>query len=295
MRALLVVAGVLVFLAGVQLFVFPLRTDRWFAWTVDPPMTAVFLGAAYWSSLAFEWAAARRRRWCDARISVPTVFVFTTLTLVATLLHVDRFHFGPEHQFGTRVVTWAWLVVYAVVPVLMVVLVVVQARVPGVDRPRTHALPSWVRGVIAAEAVLLLAVGTGLFVVPGRVGSWWPWMLTPLTARAVGAWCIGLGVAAAHAWYEDDVHRLRPAAWAFLVFAVLQAVALARHGEALDPGRASTWIYVAFLASAALIGVVVLVGASRADRDDARIVDLRPPAGSDGAVDAPPGRPLPRR
>ena len=36
----------LVFLAWVELFVFPLRTSDWFAWTVDPPMTAVFLGAA---------------------------------------------------------------------------------------------------------------------------------------------------------------------------------------------------------------------------------------------------------
>src|SRR4249919_2285581 len=96
MRALLITAGALVFLAGVQLFVFPLRTDRYFSWTIHPPMTAVFLGAAYWSSLAFEWSAARRTRWADARIAVPTVFVFTTLTLVATLVHRDKFHFGSE-------------------------------------------------------------------------------------------------------------------------------------------------------------------------------------------------------
>ena len=37
MRALLVAAAVLVFLAGVQLFVFPLRTETYFAWTVLRP------------------------------------------------------------------------------------------------------------------------------------------------------------------------------------------------------------------------------------------------------------------
>lgn len=287
MRALLVVAGVLVFLAGVQLFVFPLRTDRWFAWTIDPPMTAVFLGAAYWSSLAFEWSAARRRHWCDARISVPTVFVFTTLTLVATLVHLDRFHFGAEHEVGTRAVTWAWLAVYAVVPVLMVVLVVVQLRVPGVDRPRTHRLPRWVRGVIAVEAALLLFVGVALFAVPGRTAGWWPWALTPLTARAVGAWCLGLGVAAAHACVEDDLRRLRPAAWAFVVFAALQSVALLRHGSVLRAERPATWVYLAFLAVAAVVGVVVLLGAARAEREDGRelVVDVRPRAAS--GVDGP--------
>ena len=100
MRILLVVAGVLVFLAGVQLFVFPLRTDRFFAWTIAPPMTAVFLGASYWSALAFEWSAAAQRRWSDARIAIPTVFVFTTLTLVATLVHIRQV--PPRHRVRDR-------------------------------------------------------------------------------------------------------------------------------------------------------------------------------------------------
>ena len=134
MRRLLVVAAVLVFLAGVQLFLFPLRTATYFAWTVLPPMTAVFLGAAYWSSMVFEASAARARVWADARISVPTVFVFTTLTLVATLVHRDKFHFGAENPFSTRLVTWIWLGIYVVVPILMVVLAVVQIRQTR-DRP----------------------------------------------------------------------------------------------------------------------------------------------------------------
>lgn len=264
MRALLWVAGVLVFLAGVQLFVFPLRTATYFAWTIEPPMTAVFLGAAYWSSLAFEWTAARRRWWCDARIAVPTVFVFTALTLVATLVHVDRFHFGAEHDTSTRVVTWVWLAIYAVVPVLMVVLTWVQVRQPGVDRPRRQRLPRPLRAVLVLEAAGLLLVGLALFVVPDRSAGGWPWPLTPLTARAVGAWCLGLGVAAAHACWEDDVVRLRPAAVAFGWFAGLQSLALLRHGGDLDWARPTAWLYVLFLASAALIAAWVLSDARAA-------------------------------
>jgi hypothetical protein len=159
MRVLLVAAGVLVFLAGVQLFLFPLRTERYFSWTIDVPMTAVFLGASYWSSLVFEWSAARRTRWVDARIAVPTVFVFTTLTLVATLVHRDKFHFGSELEASTRAVTWIWTAIYAVVPIAMVVLMVVQSRQPGVDPPRTRPLAAWIRVVIALEALLLLGGG----------------------------------------------------------------------------------------------------------------------------------------
>lgn len=263
MRTLLWVAGVLVFLAGVQLFVFPLRTATYFAWTIEPPMTAVFLGAAYWSSLAFEWSAARRRWWCDARIAVPTVFVFTTLTLVATLVHVDRFHFGPEHATSTRVVTWVWLAIYTLVPVLMVVLTVRQLRLPRHDRSRARALPAAMRVVLVVEAAGLLGIGVALFAVPSRTANWWPWALTPLTARAVGAWCIGLGVAAAHARWEDDVARLRPAAAAFVWFAGLQAIALVRHGDDLQWDHAAAWVYVAFLLGAAVLGSWVLLAARR--------------------------------
>lgn len=258
MRALLVVAGVLVLLAGVQLFVFPLRTDRWFAWTIEPPMTAVFLGASYWSAAVFEWSASRARRWCDARISVPSVFVFTSLTLVVTLAHLEPFHLGAEFAASTRAVTWAWIVIYAVVPLLMVVVWIRQVRVAGIDPPATARLAPVLRIVVAVQAVVFLAVGAWLLIDPGGADEWWPWSISALTGRAIGAWVLALGVAAAHAVLENDRVRVRPAAWADLAFAVLQGVALARHGDDLDWGRPASWIYVAVLVAMAGIGVATL-------------------------------------
>lgn len=272
MRVLLLVAAALVFLAGVQLFAFPTRTDEWFAWTIDPPMTAVFLGAAYWSSLALELSAARARAWADARIAVPTVFAFTTLTLVVTLVHLDRFHTGAEHAGGTRAVTFAWIAVYAVVPVLMVVVALVQHRVPGTDPPRTAPLSRPVAIVVGGLAVGLLGLGAALLVAPERTADVWPWTLTPLTGRAIGAWLVGLGVAAAHALVERCAHRVRPAAWALVTFGALQGLALARHGEDLDWSRPASWVYVAVLVVAVVVGATVLRAADRAER--AGVIDL---------------------
>lgn len=265
MRVLLVVAGVLVLLAGVQLFVFTERTATHFAWTIQPPLTAAFLGAAYWSAAAFEWSAARARTWADARISVPAVFVFTTLTLVATLLHLDKFHFGSSFGFGTQAVTWAWLAIYTSVPVMMAVLWWRQWRAPGVDPPRTHPYPMWLRVVVAAQAVLLLVVGVALFLFPTRTGArpdsagtWWPWQLTPLTSRAVGAWAFSLGVAATHALWEHDSRRVRPAAIAYLAFAVLETVAVLRYPATGEWDSTAGVVYEVFLASAAIVGVATL-------------------------------------
>jgi hypothetical protein len=236
-RVLLLVAAALVLLAGVPLFVFPLRTADWFAWTVASPMTAVFLGASYWASAVLEVGGARARTWPQGRISVPAVAVFTLLTLVATLLHLPLFHLGADQAPGTRAVAWGWLVVYAVVPVAMLAVLVRQRRLPAAAGDRTARLPRWVRGLLLALAVLLGLAGAALWLAPAQAG-WWGWELTPLTARAVGAWCLGLAVAAVHARVEDDVVRVRPLGATSLAFVLLHVAALARHGAEV------TWVSV---------------------------------------------------
>lgn len=260
MRILLLVAGVLVFLAGVQLFVFPDRTAERFAWTIDPPMTALFLGAAYWSALALEVSAARSRTWAGARIAVPAVFTFTTTTLVVTLLHLERFHLGAEHPGATRAVTWAWIAIYATVPAMMAAAWLGQRRVAGEDPPRTRRLPGPVRATVAVLVVLLVVAGTVALLVPDTAARWWAWPLTPLTARAIGAWAIGLAVAGAHALWEDDVERVRPAAWAFLSFAALEALALVRGRHDVDWSDPAAAVLVAVLVAAVAVGAAVLAG-----------------------------------
>lgn len=264
MAVLLWTAAVLVFLAGVQLFVFTERTDEYFAWTINPPLTAAFLGASYWSAVAFEASAARARRWADARIAVPTVFVFTVLTLVVTLVHIENFHLGDEFGAGTQAVTWAWIAVYTVVPVLMVVVAVTQVRGGAIDPPRRSELPPWLRGVVDVQCVMFLVLGAALLVAPTDAAAVWPWQLSALTGRAVGAWVFSLGIAAGHALWERDLHRLTPAAVAYLAFGVLQAVALARYPDTVDWGDGETIVYVAFLASTVVTGGGALLLRSRA-------------------------------
>ncbi|HEY5699869.1 MAG TPA: hypothetical protein VIT01_20365 [Acidimicrobiales bacterium] len=239
-------AAALVFLAGVQLFVFPLRTDEYFAWTIASPMTAVFLGAAYWSAVGLEVAAARAEGWAGARIALPTVFVFTALTLVVTLIHLDLFHLGSDFALNTRLVTWLWLAIYGGVPVLMVVAYARQRRV-GLATPPPSGLPVVVRVVLVVLAVVLLGFGFSLLVAPSWADGGWPWALTPLTGRAIGAWLIGLGVAAADARALDDAPSLRPLGATGVLFGVLQGVALLRYGDELAWDEAAAYGYVAFL------------------------------------------------
>jgi hypothetical protein len=144
-------------------------------------------------------------------------------------MHLGRFHLGGQFATGIRIVTAAWIAIYILVPVLMLIVLAVQARTRGIDPPRSAPLPVWLYGVLAAQAIVFLAVGIGLFTAPRQAAPLWPWKLTPLVAQATAAWLISLGAAAAQALLERDARRLRPAAVGYLLLAVLQAVASARY------------------------------------------------------------------
>lgn len=257
LRRVLYFAAVLVFLAGVQLFVFPLRTDRFFAWTIRAPMTAVFLGASYWSAMALELGAARSARWSSARVAVPAVFVFTTITLVVTLVHLRLFHLGGNFPPNTRAVTWAWLAIYVLVPVVLAAGWLAQRATSTVVAPPA-GLPTLVRAVLIGLAIVLLGLGAALLIAPTWADAAWPWALTPLTGRAIGAWLVGLGTAAAHARIIDDRASLRPLGLTGVVFGVLQAIALARHGNQLDWTGAPAAGYVLVLVTLTAVSAWLL-------------------------------------
>jgi hypothetical protein len=252
MRRLLYVAAALVLLAGVPLFVFPEHTDRYFAWTVDARMTSVFLGAAYWSAIGLEVGAARAATWSRARIAVPAVFVFTSLTLVVSLVHLHKLHLHHHPPLSALIVASAWLAIYVLVPVLMAVGWVAQRRYSSAVPP-PRGLPVAARITLLVLATLLLGIGVAMLAAPGWAYGAWPWTLTPITRGAVAAWLIGLGVAAGHAWVINDKPSLRPLGLTGVAFGVLQAVALARYGSEFDWSSFSAVVYVAILVALTLV------------------------------------------
>ncbi|NJP04222.1 MAG: hypothetical protein HC837_00630 [Chloroflexaceae bacterium] len=255
MRAMLFIASGLVFIVGIQLFLFTTDTDRLFAWTINPPLTAAFLGASYWSSCVLEFLAAREATWARARIAVPAVLTFTLLTLITTLIHLDRFHLDiAQFELITVLLTWVWILVYAIVPFALAILLFFQLRVPGTDPPRRMPLPLWMRTFLVVQTVVMLTIGVLLFVMPTTLIGVWPWQLTPLTGRAIGAWFIGLGIATAHMIWENDASRIQPAFLSMVAFSLLQFIALARYAGDVAWDTVAAWLYLFFLVTIAQVG-----------------------------------------
>ena len=254
MRRLLLAASALVFLAGFQLFILTEHTDLYFAWTIQPPLTAAFLGASYFSSFLLEFLASRETEWAKGRVAVPAVFAFTTLTLIATILHADRFHFNSPELLA-RFAAWFWLAIYAIVPIAMLAIWIRQGRMRGEDSPRSFPLPPLMRIVLVIQSIVMLAIGVGLFVLPTSVSLFWPWKLTALTSRAVGAWSVGIGIAVLHSALENDFDRVKPGLVSYLSLGVLQLIALARYPADIDWMKSAGWIYLLFVVSVFLVGL----------------------------------------
>jgi hypothetical protein len=249
------VFAVLTALAVGALFILSGQTAETFAWTIQPPLTAAFLGAGYAAGCVLVVLSLRDGVWARARVPLLTILVFVVLTLVATLVHVNKMHFDDD--FGglplvPKIAAWFWLAVYVVVPVGMVLLIWWQERAPGVDPPPRYPVPGVLRAALAVESAVLLVVGAALSVAPATATTLWPWALTPFTGRVIGAWLLAFGVATALAAVAGDLQRLKTAAIAYTVFGVLVVVAVARYSGTVAWADPAAWVFAGM--TAAVVG-----------------------------------------
>jgi hypothetical protein len=250
----------LLFIAGVQLFVLSAQTATFFAWTINPPLTAAFLGAGYWSALSAAYLARRRTDWSTTGTSLLASFAATTMLGVATFLHLDKFHLASPLLI-TRFVTWVWIAVYVVTPPIFLVILIRKFRV-GKTAASADDRPGWLHVGYLLQALYGVAVGLALFILPGSVIPSWPWLLTPLTAQVVGTWLTSYGLASAAISSEKDLRNSYGTMSSLLVFCILQLVVIARYSSAIDWSKPLTWMYMLFL----LGGMGCAVAALRLER-----------------------------
>jgi hypothetical protein len=240
--------------AFVILYGWPGQTARLWAWTIDAQMTSMVLASAYLGGAYFFIAVLQERAWAAIGNGFVAVFVFATLLGVATVMHWGRFH-------HSHVAFWLWAGLYFLAPPLVLAAWVAnrrEARRPRADEPR---VPDGVRHVVVGTSVLAAIQGAVLFLDPTAMIRVWPWSLTPLTARVLGA-TFGLGVA--------GIGLVRDARWVTvermarvqLLMLVLILGAAARAHAEFDRARPLTWVLgVGILALSG--GTVWLVVASR--------------------------------
>jgi hypothetical protein len=244
----LVVLTVALIVVGLPVVVAPARTDRYFSWTIDVPVTAAFLGACYWTAALFVLLSARERDWARVRAVMPGILVAGTLILVATLVHIERFAMDTARG-------WIWVILYAGLPPGGLLLLALQRRARGGDPPVLRPIERWARGLLALAAAALLITGAALFAFPRTTGGWWLWPLTELTARMVGAWLAAIGATLVAVLLEGDWTRVRAAMVYLAAVAAAHLATLARYPGTVRWDDVAAWVYIA--SYAALFAVAV--------------------------------------
>src|SRR5260370_31535329 len=167
--------------ACVILYLFPDHTKELFAWDIQPRMSAMMLGAAYIGGAYFFVRVAAFARWHWVKIGFLPVNLFASLMGIATILHWDRFNHSHISFF-------AWAALYFTTPFIVFLLWLRNRSTdPGPNKSPGRRVPRLVRLVIGIVGSLTLLTSIFLFLQPGFMISTWPWQLTPLTARVMGA------------------------------------------------------------------------------------------------------------
>ena len=107
------VAGflVLILIDAAQLLAFyPDRTDTLWAWTIQPPLTAMLLGSVYVAGAYFFARVLFGAPWERVAAGFPPIIAFVWMAAIATALHLDRFH-EDSLPFA------AWAALYVVTPI----------------------------------------------------------------------------------------------------------------------------------------------------------------------------------
>jgi len=245
--------------ASALLTIWPDRTAQTFAWTIKPPMTAMMLAAAYMGGIVFFVQVARARSWHTIKVGFWPVIFFAGMLGIATVLHWDRFN-------HSHISFYTWTALYFTTPVL-VFLVWLRNRKQDPSRVEWQELllPVPLRLILGVVGVITLLVSLFLFLFPQTMISLWPWTLTPLTARVLGAMfalpgMVGLGIALDPRW---SAARIILQSQAFSILMIL--IAVARAWADLNPSTLAAWLFIG-----GLVGILVLIVALYASMESIR-------------------------
>ena len=221
------------------LYLFPDHTQELFAWGIQPRMSAMMLGAAYIGGAYFFVRAATNARWHWVKVGFLPVTTFAALMGIATILHWDRFNHGYISFF-------AWVALYFTTPFIVFLLWLRNRSTdPGPDTSHDRRVPRLVGLVIGIVGGLTLLTSIFLFLQPGFMISAWPWQLTPLTARVMGALFALTGVGELAIALDVRWSAVRIALQSQMIGVAAIGLAIVFSWSNFNQANPLTWIFIA--------------------------------------------------
>jgi hypothetical protein len=236
-RVLSLVIVPFLLVAFALLYFFPGDTKQLFAWTIKPTMTPMVLASAYLGGAYFFLRVVHETHWNVVKTGFLSVTLFASLLGIATIIHWDKFN----HR---HVAFWLWSGLYFTAPFLVFGGWLANRRFAapaGIDETRLGDVARW---TVALIGVLAIVQGFVMFLAPEWVSGIWPWSLTPLTCRVLGAiFC--LGSAGVSVLVDSRWTSVRLMLQVGVLMVTLMLLAAVRGRSELNTGRPLTWVLLA--------------------------------------------------
>lgn len=237
--------------ALVVLWGLPGRTADAWAWPIKPDLTPIFLGSGYGAGAYFFLRTFLAKQFHPSSAGIFGAAFFATLMLIATLLHWDRFNHGDAPVIGT-IAFYGWVAVYILSPPAVLAIWLANRRTDsGEPAAGETIVPRGARMAARAFAAGAFVSAAVFFLLPETSIDLWPWELTPLTSRVLGAFTAQVGVGALLLSFDRRWSAWKLIVQTFFVATGLLLVGAVRAWHDFDGSNPMTYGYLGGLAGGA--------------------------------------------
>jgi hypothetical protein len=116
----------------------------------------------------------------------------------------------------------------------------------GFQLPRfeTNRVPAIFRPVLLGFTVIYAVAGLALFLFPEQASDFWPWSLTPLTARVIGGWWLSGAALQIMLAQQKTLATARVGLFANSLVSFLLLTGALYHFKEFDGPQISIWLYL---------------------------------------------------
>jgi hypothetical protein len=231
---------------------FPAETKNNFAWPIQPVVTAALFGVFYFATTPTLILTLFAKRWEIVRVIVIPAIIFTTLELIATFLHWEKFLVGTRGFY-------VWFASYLLPPPIFLATYLWQQRRASplhFDDP----LSSGFRRLLQILGGIIVLISVVSFIHPAFLISVFPWKLTPLTTRALCGYLSLVGTLLLSIAHENDRARVRICSPMLLLIFPIAIIQVARYATEVNWANPASWILLILFALISGCGLMLARG-----------------------------------
>ena len=235
----------------------PADTKTNFAWPIQSVVMAAVLGAFYITSAPLFLLPLFAKRWEMIRTMILPTALFSTVQLMATFLHWDKFSVGS-------IPFYVWFASYLLPPPIFISAYLWhQRKSTSSSSASEDPLPLWLNRLLIICGSILTVGAILVFIFPNLIIPIFPWKLTPLTARSLCGWLIAVGTIMLSMSRENDQTRSRLATPMLILILPALLLQMTRYANEVNWSNPLLWMGLILFAIVGFCGLYIAKGSWR--------------------------------